>query len=93
MVTKGQGANKKQYYFSAYGKTALELSRLSKGFRIKIWFTITTNEHNGKYYTNLKIESFEHWIPNEDKLKKEQRKMQMEQDQVKIEFTHKTNNF
>lgn len=89
LISKGQGEKKKLFYFSAYGKVAMELSKISKGFRIKMWFTIKTNEHNGKYYTNLNIESFEHWVINEEKLKKQQRIQELLEQQKQIDFKSK----
>jgi hypothetical protein len=86
LISKGSGKAKKLYYFTSYGVKALELAKLSKGFRIKVWFSIVTNEHNGKYYPNLKIESFEHWIVNEEKIKKQQKIEELAKKQAEINW-------
>lgn len=71
LVSKGSGQLKKYFIFSAFGANAYAFAELKKGFRIKIWFTIKAVQYKDKWYTNLVIESFEHWVVNEDKIKKQ----------------------
>lgn len=93
LITKGQGEKRKNYSFSAFGSNAQALSALKLGYRVKVWFTIKCSEHNQKWYTNLIIESFEHWEVNEDKIKKQKRIQDAEERQTKIEFKEKSTQF
>ncbi len=71
LITKGAGAKKETYCFTAFGAEALALEQLKKGYRIKIWFILRSRQHGEKWYSGFIVKSFEHWIVNEEKLKKQ----------------------
>ena len=93
MLTKGQGAEKKSFVFTAFGQNAEAISKLKVGYRMKVWFSIKCNQHKETWYTNLIIESFEHWAVAEDKVKKAMRIKELEESQVRMEFTQKSTKF
>jgi len=68
---KGTGSKKKLFIFTAWGEMHNQIRPLLKDSRVKFWFDIKTKEYNGKYYTELEVKHWEHWIVNEDKVKKE----------------------
>lgn len=93
MLTKGQGSEKKFFQFTAFGQNAEAISKFKVGYRMKVWFSIKCNQHKETWYTNLIIESFEHWAVAEDKVKKAQRIKELEESQVRMEFTQKSTKF
>lgn len=93
IIAKGTGSNKKFFAFTSFGSNSYAIEKLKTGYRMKVWFTIKSQEYSGKWYTNLVIESFEHWEVNEDKVKKMKRIKEIEESQVRIDFKHKTNQF
>ncbi len=86
IVSKGSGSNKKFFAFTVFRPNALVLEQLKVGYRIKIWFSIRSTKHSDRWYTNLLIDSFEHWIVNEDKLKKEARIKELSEKQKQIDW-------
>lgn len=86
LITKGQGIKKETYCFTAFGAEALALEQLKKGYRIKIWFVLKSKEYNKKWYNSFVVKSFEHWIVNEDKLKKQARIDELLNKQKQIEW-------
>lgn len=93
MLTKGQGSEKKYFQFTAFGQNAEAISKLKIGYRMKVWFSIRFTKHKDNGFTNLIIESFEHWAVAEDKVKKAERIKQLEESQVRMEFTQKSTKF
>ena len=79
-ISKGSGTKKKIFVFNVNGKLIHEFEKLIPKYRIKVWFTIECKEYKSNWYTYLKIESFEHWAVNEDKLKKEAQQLDLLQD-------------
>lgn len=67
-ISKGTGTKKKIYVFTVLGKVMSEFRNLSPKYRVKVWFTIKCKEYKGNWFTELIIESYEHWKVNEDKL-------------------------
>lgn len=93
ILTKGQGAEKKFYVFTAFGQNAEAISKFKTGYRMKVWFSIKCNQHKETWFTNLVIESFDHWAVAEDKVKKAERIKQLEESQRTIDFGFKSKNF
>lgn len=93
ILTKGQGAEKKFYVFTAFGQNAEAISKFKTGYRMKVWFSIKCSQHKETWFTNMVIESFDYWAVAEDKVKKAERIKQLEESQVRMEFTKKSNSF
>lgn len=81
-ISKGTGTKKKIYVFTVGGKLVQEFKNLKPKYRIKVWFTIKCREYKGNWFTELMIESFEHWAINEDKLKNQARQLQLTNDKL-----------
>lgn len=71
VLYKGTGKKKQIFAFTAFSKTALQIGKLKKNDRIKVWFKIETKKSGNNYFNNLAIEEYEQWAVNEDKIKKE----------------------
>jgi hypothetical protein len=93
ILTKGKGTEKKFYVFTSFGQNTEAISRLKMGYRMKVWFSVRCNQHKENWYTNLIIESFEHWSVAEDKVKKATRIKELEESQVRMEFNQKSKHF
>ncbi len=79
-ISKGTGTKKKIYVLVVSGKLISDFMALEPKYRIKIWFTIKCKEHKGNWFTDLIVEDFEHWQVNEDKLRKENKQLQLTYD-------------
>lgn len=77
-ISKGTGANKKIFVFTVSGKVVASFMALKPKYRIKVWFTIKCREYKDKWFTELVIDSFEHWIVNEDKVNAEAKQLKLE---------------
>ena len=76
-ITKGTGTKKKIFVFTAKGNLTNQFINLLPKYRIKVWFTILCKEYKSNWFTELNIESFEHWAVNEDKIKKEAQQLDL----------------
>jgi hypothetical protein len=79
-ISKGTGTKKKIFVFTAKGHLTNQFINLLPKYRIKVWFTILCKEYKSNWFTELHIESFEHWAVNEDKIKKEAQQLDLLQD-------------
>jgi hypothetical protein len=79
-ISKGTGTKKKIFVFTAKGHLTNQFINLLPKYRIKVWFTILCKEYKSNWFTELNIESFEHWSVNEDKIKKEAQQLDLLQD-------------
>ena len=79
-ISKGIGTKKKIFVFTAKGHLTNQFINLLPKYRIKVWFTILCKEYKSNWFTELHIESFEHWAVNEDKIKKEAQQLDLLQD-------------
>lgn len=76
-ISKGTGTKKKIFVFTAKGNLTNQFINLLPKYRIKVWFTILCKEYKSNWFTELNIESFEHWAVNEDKIKKEAQQLDL----------------
>lgn len=76
-ISKGTGTKKKIFVFTAKGQLTNQFINLLPKYRIKVWFTILCKEYKSNWFTELHIESFEHWAVNEDKIKKEAQQLDL----------------
>lgn len=90
-ISKGVGAKKKIFVFTVHGKLAADFLNLKPKYRIKVWFNIKCREYNNKWFTEMIISSFEHWIVNEEKTlaKAKQLKLEEENQYTKSLYTDK----
>lgn len=93
-ISKGTGTKRKIFVFTVKGHLTNQFNKLLPKYRIKVWFTIICKEYNSKWFTELHIESFEHWAVNEDKLKKEAQQLDLLNNKLysKSLFNHDFNN-
>jgi hypothetical protein len=71
-LQKGTKDKKKTYIFQCGGKMGDRVRHLTKGTRLKVWFTIRCSQWEGRWFTNLVLEDFDSWLLNEDKINKQQ---------------------
>jgi hypothetical protein len=76
-ISKGTGTKKKIFVFTAKGHLTNQFINLLPKYRIKVWFNISCREYKSNWFTELNIESFEHWAVNEDKIKKEAQQLDL----------------
>jgi hypothetical protein len=79
-ISKGTGKNKKIYVFTVSGKLVADFMSLKPKYRIKVWFTIKCREYKGNWFTEMIIESFEHWVVNEDKVNALAKQLKLEEE-------------
>ncbi len=92
-VSKGEGSKKKVFVFTVMGKLVADFMALPPKYRVKIWFTINCKEFKSKWFTELVIESFEHWAVNEDKLKSQAKQTSMLNDMLYAKKTTENSSF
>jgi len=79
-ISKGVGSKKKIFVFTVSGKLVADFMSLKPKYRIKVWFTIKCREYKGNWFTEMIIESFEHWIVNEDKVNAKAKQLKLEEE-------------
>jgi hypothetical protein len=90
-ISKGTGAKKKIFVFTVSGKLVADFMALKPKYRIKVWFNIKCREYKSKWFTEMIIESFEHWIVNEKKVLAEAKQLKLE-DEKRYEKSLYTDN-
>lgn len=67
-ISKGTGKDKKIFVFTTTGTLTRDFMSLPPKYRVKLYFTIKCKQYNDKWFTELVIQSYEHWAINEDKI-------------------------
>lgn len=92
-VSKGSGATKKTFVFIVSGKLVADFMALPPKYRVKVWFTISCKQFKSNWFTELKIESFEHWAVNEAKIIAEAKQTSMLNDMLYAKKTSENSSF